>query len=460
MTRTAILAAALLVSTSAFALPAASDRVYTADQNSNTVSVIDPVANKLLGQIRLGNPRPDVLSPLYKGEVNVHGLGFSPDHRTLVVVSTVTNSVTFIDTATNAVKGTTYVGRNPHEAFFTPDGREVWATVRGEDYLSVIDAATFKETGRIPTTSGPGMTKFSRDGKLAFVANSFNPVLEVFDVASHALMKRIPVVSPFVPFVQVSPDGSDVWLTHKDVGKVTRVDARTLEVKEVIDSGPISNHLGFGTVDGETLVYVTIGGENVVKVYKSGEKTQLVATIPVGALPHGIWGSEDGSRIFVGLENGDKVDVIDTAEQKVVAEIPVGQAPQALVFVPGAVPEGAGTENLMPLKAGPENLTLSLKAPEGADGSGMVVSRNLGLVDAIDVSVAKLKPATEYGVFFEGQDEPVVVLKTNDKGAGMASSIGPVRTIGAPGEPTAEKEPRLVVVEGLTGTASPVLTSR
>ena len=83
MTRTAILAAALLVSTSAFALPAASDRIYTADQNSNTVSVIDPVANKLLGQIRLGNPRPDVLSPLYRGEVNVHGLGFSPDHTTL-----------------------------------------------------------------------------------------------------------------------------------------------------------------------------------------------------------------------------------------------------------------------------------------------------------------------------------------------------------------------------------------
>ena len=462
MTRTAILAAALLVSTSAFALPAASDRVYTADQNSNTVSVIDPVANKLLGQIRLGNPRPDVLSPLYKGEVNVHGLGFSPDHKTLVVVSTVTNSVTFIDTATNAVKGTTYVGRNPHEAFFTPDGREVWATVRGEDYLSVIDAATFKETGRIPTTSGPGMTKFSRDGKLAFVANSFNPVLEVFDVASHALMKRIPVVSPFVPFVQVSPDGSDVWLTHKDVGKVTRVDAKTLEVKEVIDSGPISNHLGFGTVDGATLVYVTIGGENVVKVYKPGEKTQLVATIPVGALPHGIWGSEDGSRIFVGLENGDKVDVIDTAEQKVVAEIPIGQAPQALVFVPGAVPEGAGTENLVPLKAGPENLTLSLKAPEGADGSGMVVSRNLGLVDAIDVSVAKLKPMTEYGVFFEGQDEPVVVLKTNDKGAGMASSIGPVRTI-VPGGANREAPsplPRAVTVKSLAAGAPVALDVR
>src|SRR5260370_39393260 len=108
----------------------ARDRVYAAEQFSNTVSVIDPAANKLLGVIRLGDPQPANLSPLYRGQVLVHGLGFSPDHRTLAVVSIGSNSVTFIDTATNAVKHVTYVGRPPHEAFFTPDGREVWVTVR------------------------------------------------------------------------------------------------------------------------------------------------------------------------------------------------------------------------------------------------------------------------------------------------------------------------------------------
>src|SRR5207245_2928480 len=104
------------------------DRVYAAEQFSNTVSVIDPAANKLLGVIRLGEPQPANLSPLYRGQVLVHGLGFSPDHRTLAVVSIGSNSVTFIDTATNVVKHVTYVGRSPHEAFFTPDGKEVWVT--------------------------------------------------------------------------------------------------------------------------------------------------------------------------------------------------------------------------------------------------------------------------------------------------------------------------------------------
>src|SRR5256886_12405742 len=85
------------------------DRIYAAEQFSNTVSVTDPVDNKLLGVIRLGDPQPLNFSPLYKGQVLVHGMGYSPDHHTLAVVSIGSNSVTFIDTATNAVKHVTYV---------------------------------------------------------------------------------------------------------------------------------------------------------------------------------------------------------------------------------------------------------------------------------------------------------------------------------------------------------------
>src|SRR6516225_410736 len=80
------------------------DRVYAAEQFSNTVSVTDPVDNKLLGVIRLGEPLPTNLSPLYRGQLLVHGMGFSPDHRTIAVVSIGSNSVTFIDAASNAVR--------------------------------------------------------------------------------------------------------------------------------------------------------------------------------------------------------------------------------------------------------------------------------------------------------------------------------------------------------------------
>ena len=136
------------------------DRVYSAEQYSNTVSVTDPVDNKLLGTIRLGEPLPANLSPLYRGQLLVHGMGFSPDHRTIAVVAIGSNAVIFIDTATNNVQHVTYVGRSPHEAFFTMDGTEVWVVIRGENYVSVLDGTTYEEKTRITVPNGPGMTIF------------------------------------------------------------------------------------------------------------------------------------------------------------------------------------------------------------------------------------------------------------------------------------------------------------
>ena len=116
----------------------------------------DPADNKLLGVIRLGDPVAGEFQPALQGQLLVHGMGFSPDHRTLAVVSIGSNSVTFIDTATNAVKHITYVGRSPHEAFFTPDGKEVWVTVRGENYVAVLDGTTYEEKTPDHHASGPG----------------------------------------------------------------------------------------------------------------------------------------------------------------------------------------------------------------------------------------------------------------------------------------------------------------
>src|ERR1700752_4872186 len=90
------------------------DRVYAAEQFSNTVSVTDPVDNKLLGVIKLGAPQPGNFSPLSRGRVPVDGMPYRPEQRPGVVLSFGSNSVTFIDTAPNGVKHTPYVGRSPH----------------------------------------------------------------------------------------------------------------------------------------------------------------------------------------------------------------------------------------------------------------------------------------------------------------------------------------------------------
>jgi YVTN family beta-propeller protein len=410
------------------------DRVYAAEQFSNTVSVTDPVDNRLLGVIRLGDPQPGNFSPLYKGQVLVHGMGFSPDHKTLAVVSIGSNSVTFIDTATNAVKHTTYVGRSPHEAFFTQDGKEVWVTVRGEDYVAVLDGQTFEEKTRIRTPAGPGMTIFSPDGRYGYVCSSFNPETDVVSVADHKIVGKVVQPSPFCPNIAATPDGTQVWFTLKDVGKTVAFDAKPpFNVLKVIDTGPITNHVNFIRTSKGQFAYVTVGGINEVQVFDTATFAK-VATIPVGKLPHGIWPSGDGSRIYVGLENADQLAVIDTSANKVIANVPIGQAPQALAYVSNAVPDGQGVSGLQPLGVAGQAAHLTLDGAT-AKGATSISLFDQGLIQVVQASAAGLEPKTAYVLALAAQPDgtgplqPLASFTTNPAGSAIVNAVGPVRQL-------------------------------
>ena len=202
--------------------------------------------------------------------------------------------------------------------------------------------ATFEEKTRIKVPAGPGMTIFSPDGQYGYVCSSFNPETVVIATASHKIVGQVTQASPFCPDIAATPDGNQVWLTLKDTGKTMVFNARPpFDVLKVIDTGPITNHVNIARNTKGQFAYVTIGGLNEVKVFKT-DTFEQVAVIPTGVLPHGIWPSGDGTRIYVGLENADAAAAIDTLENKVIATIPIGQAPQGVAYVPNAVPQGDG----------------------------------------------------------------------------------------------------------------------
>ena len=437
------------------------DRVYAAEQFSNTVSVIDPADNQHLGVIRLGDPQPGNLSPLYTGQVLVHGLGFSPDHRTLAVVAIGTNSISFIATTTNAVKHVTYVGRAPHEVFFTPDGKEVWVTVRGEDYVAVLDGQTYEEKARVKVPAGPGMQIFSPDGEYGYVCSSFTPLTVVISVADHRIVGQVPQESPFCPNIAATPDGKQVWFTLKDIGKTMVFDARPpFTVLKTIETGPITNHVNFANIASGTFAYVSVGGLNEVQVFRTSDFTK-VATIPVGRLPHGVWPSGDGSRIYVGLENADELVAINTLTNQVIATVPIGEAAQAIAYVSNAVPEGQGRQGLQPLGVAGQAVHLSLVPFAGgkpARAERAVTSVSLfdqGLVQVLQAAVAGLQPKHSYVLALsnqpngEGEVEPLSVFTTNPAGAAIVNAVGPIRQI-VQGE---HEIPRryLVIVSGTPG---------
>jgi YVTN family beta-propeller protein len=220
----------------------------------------------------------------------------------------------------------------------------------------------------------------------------------------------------------------------KDVGKVMVFSAKPpFDVLRVLDTGPITNHVNIVHNAHGRFAYVTVGGLNMVLAFRT-DTFERVAEISVGDLPHGLWPSGDGTRLYVGLENGDAVTAIDTLENKVVATVPIGQAPQALVYVPDAVPTGEGTENLEPLGTAGEAAHLAL-GPPGGKPATRVALFDQGLTQVVQAAVTGLEPKKPYVLALSadatgaGPLQALAGFTTNPAGAAVVDAVGPIRQL-------------------------------
>ena len=393
------------------------DRAYTADQTSNTVTVINPATNQVLGTIALGEARVDgVLGPFDEDQVNVHGLGFSRDGTRLLALAVTSNAAMVIDTASNKLLQTSYVKRAPHEGFIAPDGKTAWVAERGVDTVAIVplddddrdDRAD--KIRRIQTAKGPSKVVFSPDGRLAYVNHFADNVVVVIDVPSRHVIARIavPALAGGSADEAISPDGAELWLGHPASGYSTVIDARRFVVKASFVTGARTNHPNFVTFRNAAYTYVTVGDLNVTKVYLRAaqyngapQQTDQITHTVVGdpgtnCQPHGNWPSPDNTRVYVALQKCDRVDVIDTATNQVIATLKVGQDPQALVYVAGAT--GTGDLGQKGLGKQVRNFKVDVRGGAAAAGGQLQVRTVLGL-DELDLAASGLAPDTPYTLY-------------------------------------------------------------
>jgi len=204
-------------------------------------------------------------------------------------------------------------------------------------------------------------------------------------------------------------------------------------------------------------------------VYRTDTFAQ-VATIPVGNMPHGVWPSGDGTRIYVGLENSDTMTAIDTRTNKVIAVVPIGQAPQAIAYVSNAVPEGDGTQNTQPLGLSGHAAHLSMVEAGhtgNAEAPTSVVLYDQGVVQVLQASVTGLQPKQPYVLGLSnaadgsGPVEPIARFMTNPAGSAIVDTVGQIRQIVAPGASdtaaVADKRRYLVIAPAVDGKPGDVV---
>ena len=174
------------------------------------------------------------------------------------------------------------------------------------------------------------------------------------------------------------------------------------DLLKTLDTGPITNHVNFVRNANGTFAYVTVGGLNEVKVFRTDNFAQ-VATIPVGKLPHGVWPSGDGTRVYVGLENADALAAIDTLTNKVIATIPIGQAPQASPMCRTRCRK-APARRTCSRSASPGRRRISTLARDRRQTGGKAPTSvslfDQGLIQVLQASVTGLEPKKPYVLAF------------------------------------------------------------
>ena len=390
----------------------ARDRVFITNEDSNTVVVIDPRRNAVDKTINLTSfdedARPPfrfvtagvapthaamIHKPLYHGCVDAHGAVPSPDGTLLATSGRGSSNVYLIDAVEKRVIGGTpnpaagsttnadrvssglLVGREPHEPTFTRNGRELWVALRGESRIAILDVekAVRQLNGAeppairmfLPTLNGPAQVWFNREGTLAFVASQKVPQVDVFRVnmgaQGHSRPEHLTTLDiaaqdkpGFTPFLKTTPDGEEVWLSHKLADAVSC--RSTQGAFELLDSvslgeGARPNHVEFvantrGSVVYASLARVDDGGPEGVassriaiidRGVRIGERRVSGAFFSHGREAHGLWTNPENSLLYVAHEQDElpgtpnagqtvcsAFDVSDPLRPAFIAQIPLG----------------------------------------------------------------------------------------------------------------------------------------
>ncbi len=136
-------------------------------------------------------------------------LVLTPDETRIVTANQVSNTVSLVDVASGTVVAEASCGERPSNVAITPDGQRVVATASysGELFVYALSGDRLEQIGSVTLGFEPRGVALSPDGKLAYVALSTASAIAVVDIEQLAVLDRI-AVGRWPRYVALSPDGT------------------------------------------------------------------------------------------------------------------------------------------------------------------------------------------------------------------------------------------------------------
>ncbi|WP_185732501.1 GH25 family lysozyme [Burkholderia sp. Bp8963] len=154
---------------------------YVTNAGSNSVSVINTATNAVTATIRVGT------TPL--------NIALTPNGQAAYVVNSGANTVSVINTATNTVTSTIPVGLFPTDVIVTPDGANVYVVNAGANSVSVINTAANTVVATVPVGANPVSLAASPDGAQIYVTNAASKSVSVINTATNTVTATVPAGS-------------------------------------------------------------------------------------------------------------------------------------------------------------------------------------------------------------------------------------------------------------------------
>lgn len=210
---------------------------------------------------------------------------------------------------------------------------------KNESTLSFIDATEMKLLGSVKTGDSPHEVIAMSDGKTAIVANYGAQVpgnsLSVIDIVTQKELRKVELGALMRPHGLVEIAGK-IYFTAEVNRLIGRYDPAANKVDWLMGTGQNASHMLVVTPDQKKIYTANVGSDSVTAFeFNSVPPAQSkIEQIAVGKQPEAIDISPDGKEVWVGLNVEGAIDVIDTAEKKVVKKIALGNRPYRVKFTP------------------------------------------------------------------------------------------------------------------------------
>ncbi len=213
------------------------------------------VANRQGGSISLFDLATEVeIARVPIGPVIPHEVDVSPDGRLVVTSEYGPNSrpgqrVVLIDIATATIVASIDLGPNsrPHSVVFLPDSRRAVATMQDSDQLALLDLEVQRVLRTYPTGAREGhMVRLSPDGKRAYVTSRGGEGTLSVIYLDEDRPPDVIVTGLGAEGIDVTPDGSEIWVANRSAESVSIVDAQSLEIIETLDALPFTGRIDIG----------------------------------------------------------------------------------------------------------------------------------------------------------------------------------------------------------------------